>query len=37
MQSVNYFRAVQRVLAFEMRSYVTREKALGERQDIIDP
>jgi hypothetical protein len=27
LHTVNYFRAVQRILAFEMRSYVTKERA----------
>lgn len=34
---VNYFRAIQRRLALDMREFMTREKALGDKKDIIDP
>ena len=34
---VNYFRAVQRVLTLDLKEHVTREKALGERKDLIEP
>lgn len=34
---VNYFRSIQRVLAFDMREMLTRERALGDKRDILDP
>ena len=34
---VNYFRAVQRVLALDLKEHVTREKAVGDRGDLIEP
>jgi len=34
---VNYFRAVQRILALDLKEHVTREKAVGERADLIEP
>ena len=34
---VNYFRAVQRILAFDLKEHVTREKSLGEEKDVIEP
>ena len=37
LQYVNYFRAVQRVLALDLKQFVTREKALGDKKDIIEP
>jgi hypothetical protein len=37
IQVVNYFRAVQRMLALDLKEYVTREKAIGDQQDIIEP
>ena len=37
LQVVNYFRAVQRMLSLDLKEFVTREKAVGEEQDIIEP
>lgn len=34
---LNYFRAVQRVLALDVREHMTREKALGDYSNILDP
>ena len=34
---VNYFRAIQRVLALDLKEHVTREKAIGDRKDLIEP
>ena len=34
---VNYFRAVQRILALDLKEHVTREKAVGDRGDLIEP
>ena len=34
---VNYFRAVQRILAFDLKEHVTREKSIGESKDLIEP
>ena len=34
---VNYFRAVQRILAFEVKEYFTREKCLGARSEMLGP
>ena len=34
---VNYFRAVQRILAFDLKEHITREKSLGEEKDLIEP
>lgn len=34
---INYFRAVQRILALDLKEHVTREKSLGEKKDLIDP
>ena len=37
LQVVNYFRAVQRMLSFDLKEFVTREKAVGNMPDIIEP
>ena len=37
LQVVNYFRAVQRMLALDLKEHVTREKAVGEMKDVIEP
>ena len=37
LQVVNYFRAVQRLLALDLKEFVTREKAVGEMKDVIEP
>lgn len=34
---VNYFRAVQRILALDLKEHVTREKGIGERKDLVEP
>ena len=34
---VNYFRGVQRILAFDLKEHVTREKGVGEKKDLIEP
>ena len=34
---VNYFRAIQRTLALDLKEFVTREKAVGESKDRIEP
>lgn len=34
---VNYFRAVQRILAMDLKEFVTREKSLGDQPDTIGP
>ena len=34
---VNYFRAVQRILALDLKEHVTREKAIGEKKDLLEP
>lgn len=34
---INYFRAIQRILALDVREFMTREKAYGDHLDIIDP
>lgn len=34
---VNYFRAIQRTLALDLKEFVTREKAIGETKDGIEP
>lgn len=34
---INYFRAVQRLLALDLKEHVTREKSLGEEKDLIEP
>lgn len=36
LQVVNYFRAVQRILSLEMKHMVTRERAQGDKDDIIE-
>ena len=33
----NYFRAIQRILALEVRENMTREKGLGDYSNVIDP
>jgi len=37
IHAVNYFRAIQRIIAFEMKSYVTRERAQCDFGDLIEP
>ena len=37
MSITNYFRAVQRILALDLKEFVTREKAIGEQKDVIEP
>ena len=37
LQVVNYFRAVQRMLSFDLKEFVTREKAVGHQEDVIEP
>ena len=32
---VNYFRSVQRILALDLKQFVTREKGIGEEKDMI--
>jgi hypothetical protein len=34
---LNYFRAIQRILALDLREHMTREKGLGDYSNIIDP
>jgi isopenicillin N synthase-like dioxygenase len=34
---VNYFRAIQRILALDVREFMTREKAMGDKIDMIEP
>jgi len=34
---INYFRAVQRLLALDLKEHVTREKSLGEEKDLVEP
>jgi len=34
---LNYFRAIQRILALDVRENMTREKGLGDYSNIIDP
>ena len=34
---LNYFRAIQRILALEVRENMTREKGLGDYSNVIDP
>ena len=34
---VNYFRAVQRILALDLKEHLTREKSTGDRGDLIEP
>jgi hypothetical protein len=34
---LNYFRAIQRILALDVREFLTREKAYGDKHHIIDP
>ncbi len=37
LSTVNYFRAVQRLLALDLKEHVTREKGVGEKSDVIEP
>ena len=34
---MNYFRAIQRILAHDVREFLTREKAMGDQKDLLDP
>lgn len=34
---VNYFRAVQRILALDLKEHTTREKGIGDEKDVIEP
>ena len=34
---LNYFRAIQRILALDVREFMTREKGLGDFSNILDP
>ena len=34
---LNYFRAIQRILALDVRENMTREKGLGDFSNVIDP
>jgi hypothetical protein len=34
---LNYFRAIQRILALDVREFMTREKGLGDYSNILDP
>lgn len=37
MSLVNYFRAVQRILALDLKEHMTREKSVGDKVDLIEP
>jgi len=34
---LNYFRAIQRILALDVREFMAREKGLGDFSNILDP